>query len=185
MSLYLSSGKAHFKNQDGQYVPIDVLVQSNGNPTVDITVDTQMSSTSTNPVQNRVIKNYVDTTVSTNNAHFRGTFTSIDDLPTVAQGVTNNDYAWVQTIEDGNTVYNRYKFTDTFNEWRFEYSLANTTFTPEQWNTINSGVTEQDISNIQSAISSMPNMEVLTLDEYMDLSTEEKNNGKFYCITEE
>lgn len=184
MPVYLTNAKANFKNQHNEYVPINVLMQTT-NGESPFMVDTQMSTTSTNPVQNKVITEFVDNMIATNNAHFLGTFNSINDLPTSTQVVTNNDYAWVVTQEEGHSIYNRYKYNDTFREWRFEYSLDNTTFTTSQWNTINSGITEEDVTNIKSALSSVPNMEVLVLEEYMNLSTEEKNNGKFYCVIEE
>ena len=108
-----------------------------------ITVDSEMSSSSENPVQNKVVKNYVDgeiqtvdgeidtieskipaqaasnnkladkdfvnSSISTATATFRGTFTSLSTLQSTEGDM--NDYAFFShTDSDGNTVYDRYKY---------------------------------------------------------------------------
>lgn len=110
-------------------------------------VDTQMSSTSENPVQNQAIYAYVNSSVSTNTANFIGTFNSVSDLEAYSGTVTNNDYAFViGTDTAGNTVYNRYKYNGTV--WVFEYALNNSSFTAAQWATIQSGLTSSDKTQI-------------------------------------
>lgn len=112
-----------------------------------VEVDTQMSSTSENPVQNQAIYAYVNSSVSTNTANFIGTFNSVAELEAYSGTVTNNDYAFViGTDAAGNTVYNRYKYNGT--AWAFEYALNNSSFTATQWATIQSGLTSADKTQI-------------------------------------
>ena len=129
-----------------------------------IEIDTQVNETSENPVQNKAIYSYVNSSVATNTAYFRGTFNSVADLEAYSGELTNNDYAFViSTDSAGNTVYNRYKYDGT--AWAFEYALNNSSFTAAQWATIQSGLTaadktqistnKTDISSIQTMIGSI------------------------------
>lgn len=86
-------------------------------------VDDSLSSSSTNPVQNKVIaelvpaqasssnqladKSFVNSSISTNTANFIGTFANVPALLAYAGTVTNNDYAFVV-----NSV-----ITDNGNDW--------------------------------------------------------------------
>ena len=114
-----------------------------GNLTVVDTVDSAMSDSSENPVQNKVVKAYIDTadasiendintiqakipsqatnvnqladkefvnsSISTATATFRGTFTDLTTLQ--ATDGDNNDYAFYSHMDAaGNTVYDRYKY---------------------------------------------------------------------------
>lgn len=107
-----------------------------------VTVDTQMDPESTNPVANGAIYDFVNSSVSTNTADFKGTFSSLAELQAVTDA-NNNDYGFVVgTDADGNTVYNRYKFNGS--AWEFEYALNNSSFTAAQWATIQSGLTAAD-----------------------------------------
>lgn len=91
-------------------------------------------------------KNFVNSSIATNTANFRGTYESEDDFP--LSGNTPNDYVFFDTTDDdGNKVFKRYKWTGS--TWAFEYSLNNSSFTANQWATINSGVTQQQIENLQ------------------------------------
>lgn len=84
-------------------------------------------------------KDFVNSSISTSTATFRGTYNSIDDLPT--KGIDNNDYAFVRTeIQTGLDKYDKYTYNGT--EWVFEYSLNNSSFTEAQWKAINSNITE-------------------------------------------
>ena len=100
-------------------------------------------------------KNFVNSSIATNTANFIGTFNSVADLEAYSGTVTNNDYAFViGTDGDGNTVYNRYKYTTatTPASWVFEYALNNSSFTANQWASINSGVTSSDVTLARSAV---------------------------------
>lgn len=86
-------------------------------------------------------KNFVNSSISTATAEFRGTVENLEDLNGLDANI--NDYAFYRHIdESGNTLFDRYKFT---NKWEYEYTLNNSSFTAEQWATINSGLTENSI----------------------------------------
>ena len=123
------------------YALVKKLIESQGGGA--ITVDKTMSNTSTNPVQNKVIKDYVDSegellksdmndinskipsqtssdnqladkdfvnsSVSTATATFRGTFETLAALQ--ATDGDKNDYAFYSHKDSaGNTLYDRYKY---------------------------------------------------------------------------
>ena len=130
-----------------------------------------MSDTSTNPVQNSTIMSFVNSSIGTNTANFLGTYDAHDDLgltivdetdPTNAQIATalatylagqsitasNNDYVFVSlnfpaTVDTDE--FRRFKYSDPNNDhtgsWEYEYTLNNSSFTAEQWASINSLVT--------------------------------------------
>lgn len=90
-------------------------------------------------------KNFVNSTVGTNTAFFRGTFGSVDELEAYAGEKTNNDYAFVTgTDSAGNATYKRYKYDGT--AWEYEYTLNNSSFTAEQWAAIQSGITAEKVA---------------------------------------
>lgn len=98
-------------------------------------------------------KNFVNSSIATNTANFIGTFNSVADLEAYSGTVTNNDYAFViGTDSAGNTTYNRYKYNATTQQWVYEYTLNNSSFTAEQWASINSGVTSSDVALARSAL---------------------------------
>ena len=84
-------------------------------------------------------KNFVNSSISTATADFKGTYNSLQDLEQVTANA--NDYAFViATDADGNTVYKRYKWVDG-SGWAWEYDLNNSSFTAAQWAAIQSGIT--------------------------------------------
>ena len=93
-------------------------------------------------------KAFVNSSIATNTAVFRGTYETVASLPTTST-VTDlrvNDYAFVITTTNGNPEYQRYKYTTT--GWEFEYTLNNSSFTAEQWEAIGSGITEDLVAQI-------------------------------------
>lgn len=95
-------------------------------------------------------KNFVNSSIATNTANFLGTYTSLSDIQAI-QNPTNNDYAFLQTTDSaGNRQYDRYKYSSSDNQWHYEYTLNNSSFTAEQWATINSGLTQ---ASVQQAIA--------------------------------
>ena len=85
-------------------------------------------------------KAFVNSSIATNTATFVGTFNSITDLYAVTTADVN-DYGYVVTTDSvGNTKYNRYKHDGS--QWDFEYSLNNSSFTAEEWASIQSGMTQ-------------------------------------------
>lgn len=109
-------------------------------------------------------KDFVNSSIVTNTAYFKGTYQSVEELP--QERVTPNDYAFVVGQDgEGNTTYNRYKFTAD-GEWEFEYTLNNSSFTANQWNTINSGLTSSSIDDAKAEIE-----EEVYLKEELDTMT--------------
>ena len=89
-------------------------------------------------------KNFVNSSISTSTATFRGTNTTATTesaFLTWANGLTHdlNDYVFWSTKDSaGNTIYKRYKYDGS--QWVFEYDLNNSSFTSDQWSAINSGI---------------------------------------------
>ncbi len=92
-------------------------------------------------------KDWVNSSITTTTATFRGTFETVDDLPT--DNVKANDYAFVISAdESGNPEYGRYKYSN--GDWVFEYTLNNSSFTADQWKAINSGITDSLITSFKA-----------------------------------
>ena len=147
------------------------------------TIDTQVNGTSTNAVQNKAIYNFTNSSIATNTAYYISNngqpFTSVAQLEAYTGEVSNNDYAFVRGTDlAGNTYYDRYKATvvDSTVTWAQEYRLNNSSFTSNQWETINSGFTSSD----KTAFDNLS--VVLTQTEYDALITK---TARFYCIIEE
>ena len=84
-------------------------------------------------------KNFVNSSISTATADFKGTYNSLQELEQVTANA--NDYAFViATDAAGNTVYKRYKWV-VGTGWMWEYDLNNSSFTAAQWAAIQSGIT--------------------------------------------
>ena len=102
-------------------------------------------------------KNFVNSSIATNTANFLGTYTSLADIEAI-QDPTNNDYVFLQTTDaSGNNLFDRYKYNADQDEWLFEYELNNSSFTAEQWATINSGLTQSSVTQeINDIIATLP-----------------------------
>lgn len=84
-------------------------------------------------------KDFVNSSISTATADFKGTYNSLQELEQVTANA--NDYAFViATDAAGNTIYKRYKWIDGTG-WVWEYDLNNSSFTAAQWAAIQSGIT--------------------------------------------
>lgn len=117
-------------------------------------------------------KNFVNSSISTNTANFIGTFNSVAELEAYSGPLTNNDYAFVVgTDSAGNTVYDRYKYTDatTPASWVFEYELNNSSFTADQWAAINSLATSSKIAQITTNQNAIGTLSSLTTTAKTDL----------------
>jgi hypothetical protein len=126
-------------------------------------------ATSTNQLAD---KEFVNSSIATNTSSFRGTYESVDDLPTESSvdGLKVNDYAFVITTnKDGNPEYNRYKYTvsGTTKEWSYEYTLNNSSFTKAQWLAIQSGITSSLVEQITTNKNALEGLSTfaLSLDE--------------------
>lgn len=96
-------------------------------------------------------KNFVNSSIGTSTATFRGTYSSLAELQEVT--ADDNDYGFVTSVDAaGNTVYSRYKYTTatTPASWVFEYDLNNSSFTADQWASINSTVTQSDVTKVRN-----------------------------------
>lgn len=63
----------------------------------------------------------------------------------------------------GSTIsYNRYKYTTETNEWLFEYTLNNSSFTAAEWETIQSGLTANDRTNYNNHLTNTNNPHSVT-----------------------
>ena len=123
-------------------------------------------------------KNFVNSSIATNTAAFKGTYNEVSDLqltPAASRaeiatalagtitGADNNDYAFVQIPTAVGTPteiarVERYKFNGS--AWAFEYELNNSGFTAAQWDAINSTIT----SGLVAKLSALPtNSELTTL----------------------
>lgn len=93
-------------------------------------------------------KEFVNSSITTNTANFRGTYACVAELPTT--GNTNNDYAFVCSLNTttGNYIYDRYKWVASDSCWVCEYELNTTGFTAEQLASINSGITDTLVAKI-------------------------------------
>lgn len=111
---------------------------------------------------NFATEDFVNSSISTNTAYFKGTFNSVADLPTT--GVTNNDYAFiVGTDIHGNTTYTRYKYNSEDTVWVEEYVLNNSSFTDEQWAAIQSGITSALVTQIGTNTTNIGNKQSKTI----------------------
>jgi hypothetical protein len=103
-------------------------------------------ATSTNQLADKA---FVNSSIATNTATFRGTYEKISDLPTktVVKDLKINDYAFVISGDVGsNPEYHRYKYDGS--KWEFEYILNNSSFTQYQWDAINSGINQTYVGKI-------------------------------------
>lgn len=94
-------------------------------------------------------KAFVNSSIATSTAVFKGTFTNLDTLK--ATPADDNDYAFYSHVDSsGNTKYDKYKYTAS--GWVFEYTLNNSSFTSEQWAAINSGATASIINTVPKSV---------------------------------
>ena len=100
-------------------------------------------------------QDFVNSSIATATATFKGTYDEFADLKSVS--ADENDYAFVENTDSaGNKLYKRYKYVD--GAWVFEYDLNNSSFTANQWATINSGVTASDRQSFVDNITEVGNI---------------------------
>ena len=122
-------------------------------------------------------KAFVNSSIATSTATFRGTFNLVIDLGLTTDAMqqqiaaalatmmaalsidpSTNDYCFVQVPAADATPtviarVDRYKFNGS--AWAFEYTLNNSGFTAEQWAAINSGVTSGDMTKLRALPTSV------------------------------
>ena len=95
-------------------------------------------------------KDFVNSSIATATAEFRGSFTSLDELKATSGNL--NDYAfYLHTDDVGNKVVDRYKWTTA--GWLYEYTLNNSSFTAEQWAALNSAITATLVNSYNSHLN--------------------------------
>ena len=129
-------------------------------------------------------KNFVNSSIATNTAYYisdnGAPFASLADLEAYTGTVSNNDYAFVVgTDASGNTTYTRYKYNADSSEWAEEYVLNNSSFTAEQWATINSGITSGDVSKLTGLANIKSIGTNLSLDSNGELSATDTTYSDF------
>lgn len=179
--VYLTTGTIYQATQDftasnvGPDVDDDLAADIAAGKLVQIgsiTMDDLVTENSSNPVKSSGIYNFVNSSVATNTAYFIGTFNSVQELEAYSGDLSNNDYAFViGTDAAGNTVYKRYKYNGDTEQWAFEYALNNSSFTANQWATINSGLTASDKTKLNNTLTG----EILSETAYAQLQTKDKD----------
>ena len=92
-------------------------------------------------------KAFVNSSIATATAEFKGSFTSLDELKATSGNL--NDYAfYLHTDSVGNSIVDRYKWTTA--GWLYEYTLNNSSFTAEQWAALNSAITATLVQSYNS-----------------------------------
>ena len=92
-------------------------------------------------------KDFVNSSIATATAEFKGSFTSLDELKATSGNL--NDYAfYLHTDDVGNSIVDRYKWTTA--GWLYEYTLNNSSFTAEQWAALNSAITATLVQSYNS-----------------------------------
>lgn len=95
-------------------------------------------------------KDFVNSSIATATAEFRGSFTSLDELKATSGNL--NDYAfYLHTDSVGNSIVDRYKWTTA--GWLYEYTLNNSSFTAEQWAALNSAITATLVQSYNSHLN--------------------------------
>ena len=124
-------------------------------------------------------KDFVNSSIATNTANFLGTFNTLEEIEALTD-VTNNDYAfWKTTDTLGSVVFKRYKYIADEQLWKFEYDLNNSSFTAEQWEAINSGITAELVAKIGDGSAIVPS---ITKAEYEEIPN--KKDGQIREITD-
>lgn len=141
-------------NEISNYVKVSVTT---GNQTAD------------NPL---VDKSFVNSSIQTNTASFRGAWATFSDVPTASGDYpsdvygnkypTVNDYLVVLADENHADQTWRYKYTTSWETsgksgWEAEYKVNDTAFTSEQNAAINSGVTSTFVTSVNSHVENKDN----------------------------
>lgn len=156
--------------QPADIVPLENSIQANAANISEINQVIPTQATSENQLAD---KGFVNSSVSTNTAEFKGSYQFYQDLnediSNLDSAIANagytaaneNDYCFVVTLDDGgNTRYNRYKYvTGNGNgSWQFEYYLNNSSFTQAQYTAIQSGIT----ASLVGKLNALPTNDNLT-----------------------
>jgi chromosome segregation ATPase len=149
----------------------DVLSLSNEITSINDKIPTE--ATSTNQLAD---KDFVNSSIATATATFRGTVSSKEELKKLTGDL--NDYAYIEVKDEttGLTLrYDRYKYTTTVStetgNWAFEYSLNNSSFTAEQWAAINSTITKDLVNQISTNKADIVDLNTRVTNNEEDIAT--------------
>ena len=127
-------------------VPLDHEAKINQN-TRDIAAINSLIPTQASTTNQLADKAFVNSSIATNSATFRGTYNSVAELNAYSGEKDNNDYAFVTGTDSlGNTYYDNYVYNGE--SWASRWRLNNSSFTAAQWAAINSGITAELVSHI-------------------------------------
>ena len=130
---------------------IDLAI-TNKKVNVDLTPITNVIPTQASSSNQLADKNFVNSSIATSTATFRGTSATgltEQQFLTWANGLTHddNDYVyWNTTDSSGNTLFKRYKYDGS--NWNYEYTLNNSSFTADEWASIQSGITSALVTKL-------------------------------------
>ena len=142
------SGKAQITGKDivNRLTDIDISLNNKLERSDVLPVAPSTDATDNALAGARSTAEFVNSSIATNTAYFMGTFTSESEFPAEA---TNNDYLFLDTVdEEGNKIFKRYKYDESSSEWKYEYTLNNSSFTAAQWAAIQSGITSEIVNDI-------------------------------------
>lgn len=94
------------------------------------------------------IKNFVNSSISSSTATFRGNFATYALLEAYAGDKHNNDYAVVSADETHSGQTSRYKYNGT--SWVYEYKVNDAPFSQSQMNAINSGIDSTKVAAFEA-----------------------------------
>lgn len=98
-------------------------------------------------------KDFVNSSIETATATFRGTYTTLADL--MAATGDKNDYAFLEDFDSSSGTYSYDKYTYVEGSgWTYAYTLNTSGFTAEQLAALNSGITSSLVSKITDVYNS-------------------------------
>ena len=148
-------------------------------------------------------KDFVNSSISTNTAYFRGTYNIVTDLGLTTSATTsqvatalatkmaslsitptNNDYCFVSYPNAIDPTqfdkYDRYKYNGELLSWEYEYTLNNSSFTALQWAAINSEITNGLVVDLQDLLAGN---KTKTINNASIIGTGNINTDDFYLCT--
>lgn len=155
------TGRKEIATKESVVADVKVGVTSILNNDRILSVNTSMADESNLPATTTAIRSFVNSSISTATATFRGTVESLEALQALTGDL--NDYAFYKHVDThGNTVFDRYKYTDGNPHWVYEYTLNNSSFTQAQWNAISSGIDATKVSSYDTHIADTSNPHSVT-----------------------
>ena len=130
-------------------------------------------------------KNWVNSSIETSTATFRGTYDSTDEISSV-QG-DNNDYLFVKTLNSSTGLYTYTKYTwvaegGDYGHWKYAYDLNTSGFTSDQLAAINSGITSTIVENLLNGCYTGKTTHTLnTCDSWKSLLATKCGASATYC----